>query len=154
MLQDFIHSRDYTGGILQRLDTDMHSAVTAMVRIVMLQRWQWQRWNISGYDTDVTATFTLVWQRWQLTLLWQWCAHRCHTNVNIAVTLMRTSLSQRCQCHRCCSAVSCHRCHTSVHSNVTALSLSSLLHRCQLHRWHTNVAAIAVTVLSLPLMLH
>ena len=28
----------YTGGILQRLDTDVHSAVTAMVRIVMLQR--------------------------------------------------------------------------------------------------------------------
>ena len=28
----------YTGGILQRLDTDEHSAVTAMVRIVMLQR--------------------------------------------------------------------------------------------------------------------
>ena len=60
-----------TGGIVQRLDTDLHSAVTAMVRIVMLQRWQWQRWDISGYDSDVTATFTLVWHRWQLTLLWQ-----------------------------------------------------------------------------------
>ena len=32
-----------------------HSAVTAMVQIVMLQRW-----DICGYDTDVTAMFTLV----------------------------------------------------------------------------------------------
>ena len=45
----------------QRCDNENeHSAVTAMVRIVMLQRWQWQRWDISGYDTDVTAMFTLV----------------------------------------------------------------------------------------------
>ena len=60
-----------TGEILQKLDTDVHSAVTAMVRIVMLQRWQWQRWDISGYDTVVTAMFTLVWQRCQLPLLSQ-----------------------------------------------------------------------------------
>ena len=61
-----------------------------MVRIVMLQRWQWQRWDISGYDSDVyisvtamgtdtavtavktdsavTAMCTLVWQRCQLPL--------------------------------------------------------------------------------------
>ena len=32
-----------------------HSAVTAMVRIVMLQRW-----DISGCDADVRAMFTLV----------------------------------------------------------------------------------------------
>ena len=76
----------YTGGILQRLDTDVHSAVTAkmstvlwqwkraqhcdsknehsavtaMVRIVILQHWQWQCWDISGYDANVTAMFTLV----------------------------------------------------------------------------------------------
>ena len=31
-----------------------------MVRIVMLQHWQWQRWDISGYDANVTAMFTLV----------------------------------------------------------------------------------------------
>ena len=78
-----------------------HSTVTAMVRIVMLQRWQWQRLDISGYDTDVYisvaamatdtaetavttdsavsavaadtavwAMFTLVWQLWQLIVLW------------------------------------------------------------------------------------
>ena len=134
----------------QRCDNENeHSAVTAMVRIVMLQRWQWQRWDISGYDTDVTAMFTLVWQRWQLTVLWQrwkltalwqrcvhWCdsaasCHYFHSDVHIAVTLMWTSLSQRCLCHRWHSAVSCHRCYTSVHSSVTALSLSPLLHRCQ-----------------------
>ena len=40
----------------QRCDSaNEHSAVTAMVRIVMLKRW-----DISGYDTDVTAMFTLV----------------------------------------------------------------------------------------------
>ena len=51
-------------------------------------------------DSAVTAMCTLLWQRCQLSLLSQWCAHRCHTNVNIAVTLMWTSLSQRCQCHQ------------------------------------------------------
>ena len=56
----------YTGGTLQQLDTDVHSAVTAMVRIVMSQRWQWQHWDISGYDTDVTAMFTLVTISWWL----------------------------------------------------------------------------------------
>ena len=81
----------YTGGILQRLDTDVHNAVTAktstalwqrrrarhcdsenehgavtaMVRIVMLQRWQWQRWDISGW-------------------------HRCDSDVYISVTAMAT----------------------------------------------------------------
>ena len=188
----------------QRCDSENeHSAVTAMVRILMLQRWQWQHWDVSGYDTDVTAMFTdgswhycdsgdnrqwcvsggswhrcvsdvyisvtamtadsavtavttdstvtavaadsavtamctLMWQRCQLPLLSQWCAHRSHTNVNIAVTalsvviavtLVCTVVLQRCHCHRCCTVVS-------------------------LHRWHTNVDAIAVTVLSLPLMLH
>ena len=72
---------EYTGGILQQLDTDVHSAVTVKTstalwqqwcEIVMLQRWQWQRWDISDYDMDVTAMFTSVWQQWQLTVLWQW----------------------------------------------------------------------------------
>ena len=162
----------------QRCDSENeHSAVTAMVRIVMLQRWQWHgNWHccdsgdnrqccvtVSGgswhrcdsdvyisvtavktdsavtavktgsavtavaADSAVTAMCTLVWQRYQLPLLSQWRAHRCHTNRNIVVT----ALWQRCQCHRCHSAVSCHHCHTSVHSSVTALSLSPLLHCCQ-----------------------
>ena len=89
-------------------------------------------------DSAVTAMCTLVWQRCQLPLISQWCAHRCHTNVNIAVsatavtallvftaiTLVCTVVLQRCYYHRCCTVVS-------------------------LHRWHTNVAAIAVTVLPL-----
>ena len=60
----------------------------------------------------------------------------CNTKVNIAVTalsatttttLVCTAMLQRCHCHRCCSVVS-------------------------LHRRHTNVAAIAATVLSGPLL--
>ena len=39
-------------------------------------------------DSAVTAMCTLVCQRCQLPLFTQWCAHRCRTNVNIAVTLM------------------------------------------------------------------
>ena len=46
-------------------------ATQVIIRIVMLQRWEWLRWDISGYYIDATAMFTLVWQRWQLTLLWQ-----------------------------------------------------------------------------------
>ena len=45
-------------------------------------------------------------------------------------TMMCTSLSHYCE-HRYHSAVTCYHYHTSVHSNVTALSLSSLLQRCQ-----------------------
>ena len=230
-IQVFRHTISYTGGILQRLDTDVHSAVSAKISTALWQRkraqrcdsdgansnvtalghqWLWHRCDSDVYisvtamatdtavtalatdsavsavaaDTAVWAMFTLVWQRWQLTVLWQrpwkltalsqrwqltamcslvwqrcqlpllsqWCAHRCHTNVNIAVswhrchsvvsatavtalsvvtavTLVCTVVLQRCHCHRCCTVVS-------------------------VHRWHTNVAAIAVTVLSLPLMLH
>ena len=93
----------------QRCDSENeHSAVTEMVRIVMLQRWQWPAlghqwlWHrcdsdvyisvtamatdtaavtavttdsavpAAAADTTVWAMFTLVWQRWQLTVLWQW----------------------------------------------------------------------------------
>ena len=172
----------YTGGILQRLDTDVHSVMTAKTSTALWQRkraqrcdsdgadsnytaltvtalghqWLWHRcisdsdgnWHccdsgdnrqccVSGgswhhcdsdvyisvtamtagsavtavktdsavtavaADSAVTVMCTLVWQHCQLPLLSQWCAHRCQTNVHIAVTLIRTSLSQRCQCHRC-----------------------------------------------------
>ena len=54
-----IHSRNPTAvrhRCAQRCDSENdHSAVTAMVRIVMLQCW-----DISGYGTDVTAMFILV----------------------------------------------------------------------------------------------
>ena len=105
--------------------------------------------SVVAADTAVTAMYTLMWQHCQLLLLSQWCAHRCHNNVHIAVTLVctviivtlmwtllsqqcqLTPLSQHCQCHRCHSTISCHCCHTSVHSSVTALPLSPLLHCCQ-----------------------
>ena len=55
----FVHRRNPTAvrrRCVQRCDSENeHNAVTAMVRIVMLQRW-----DISGFDTDVTAMFTLV----------------------------------------------------------------------------------------------
>ena len=125
------------------------TAVTAKFTLVW-QRWQltvlWQRWKLTALsqrwqltaESAVTAMCTLVWQCCQLPLLSQWCAHRCYINVNIAltalsvvtaVTLVCTVVLQRCHSHRCCTIVS-------------------------LHRWHTNVVSIAVTVLSLPLMLH
>ena len=112
-----------SGGSWHRCDSDVYISVTAMAADSVV--------TAVKTDSAVTAMCTLVWQRCQLPLLSQWCAHRCLTNVNIAVTIMWTSLSQRCQCHRCHSAVSCHRCRTSVHGSVTALSLSPLLHRCQ-----------------------
>ena len=107
------------------------------------------RCDSSGSDSAEITMCTLVWQRWRLTVLWQhyqfsllsqWCAHHCHTNMNIAVIelsaditvrgLQVPPLSQRCQ-SIAVTAISCHRYHTSMHSNVKALSLSSLLHRCQ-----------------------
>ena len=149
----------------QRCDSDgADGNVTALIVTALGHQWLWHRCDSDVYismtamatdtavtavttdsavsavaaDTAVTAMFALVWQRWQLLLLSQWCARRCHTNVTIAVTalsvvtdvtLVCTVVLQRCHCHRCCTVVS-------------------------LHRWYTNVAAIAVTVLSLPLMLH
>ena len=150
------------------------SNVTALTVTALGHQWLWHRCDSDVYisvrvmatdtavtavkiDSAVTAMCTLVWQCCQLPLLSKWCAHRCHANVNIAVTLMWTSLSQRC--------------HTYVHIAVTALSVFTTVtlvctvvlqrchcHRCctvvSLHRWHTDVAAIAVTILPLPLMLH
>ena len=107
-----------------RCDSDVYISVTAMVTdtavtVVTTDSAVWQRWQccdsgdnrqccVTAVKTDsavtavaadsaVTAMCTLVWQRCQLPLLSQWCAHRCHTNVHISVTLMWTSLSQRCQ---------------------------------------------------------
>ena len=115
-----------------------HSSVTAMVRIVMLQHWQWQRWDISDYDTDTTAMFTFVWKRWQLTLLWQ----RWQPTV-LCQRWQLTPLWQRClhfecdsddswQCcdssenwQRCQSGGSWQRCHSDVYISVTALSVAT-----------------------------
>ena len=58
----------------------------------------WQQW----YDSTEIVICTLVWQWWQLTVLWQccqlpllsqWCAHRCHTSVNIAVRVLSVDTS-------------------------------------------------------------
>ena len=126
----------------QRCDSEnKHTVVTAVV-VTVLRQWcthlVWQRWQL-----------TVLWQRCDLPLLLQWCAHRCYTNKNTAVTalpfvtavtalsvpplsvvidvtLVCTVMLQRWHCHRCCTVAS-------------------------LHRWHT-VAAIAVTVLSRPLL--
>ena len=120
-----------------------------------------------------------MYHRW--TSMSHLCEHRCHNAVSchyfhsdmrIAVILMWTSLSQRCQLpllsqwyhrctslshlceHRCRSAVSCHYFHSDMRIAVT-LMWTSLSQRCQLpllsqwyaHRCHTNVN-IAVTALS------
>ena len=109
----------------------------------------------SAFVVDVfcfVPALLLLRQRCQLPLLLHWCEYRCYPNVNIAVTALSvvtavTALSVP-------PAASCHRCHTSVHSNVTAVSLPSLLHRCQFtslthwcccHRCHSAVWTTAAT---------
>ena len=101
----------------QRSDSENeHSAVTVMVLIIMLQRWQWRCWDSSGNGSVEITMCTLVWQRWHLIVLWQrfqlpllsqWLAHHCYTNMDIAVTALSvvtavrvlsvSLLSQRCQ---------------------------------------------------------
>ena len=121
-----------SGGSWHRCDSVVYISVTAMTADSAVTAVKTDSAVTAvAADSAVTAMCKLVWQRSQLPLLLHWCTHRCHTNVHIAVTLIWTSLSQRCQCHRFHSAVSCHRCHTSVHSSVTALLLSPLLHHCQ-----------------------
>ena len=98
---------------------------TEKTSTALWQRKQAQRRDSSGSDSAETMMCTLV------------SCHYFHSDVHIAVTLVRTSLSQCCQLtalpvsplSQCCQ---CHCCHTSVHSNVTVLSLSSLLHRTSL----------------------
>ena len=60
------------------------TSVTLMVMTVLWQRWQqhqcvidvnWQRCNNGDNDNAVTLLCTLVWQRCQLTALWQRCSH-------------------------------------------------------------------------------
>ena len=126
------------------IQEESHSGQTPMCT-ALWQRKRAERSDGSGSDSAEITMCALVWQRWPLTvlrqrcqlpLLSQWCAHRCHTNVNIAVTalsvdtavtLVCTVMLQCCHCHRCCTVVI-------------------------LHHWHTNVAAIAVTVLFGPLL--
>ena len=126
--------------LYHRCDSNVYISVTVLATDTAV--------TATTTDSAVTAMFTLLWQWWQLTAVTAVkndsavtaatadsavaviCTLVC-TNVHIAVTLMWTLLSQRCQCNHRHSTVSCHRCHTSVHSSVTALSLSPLLHRCQ-----------------------
>ena len=73
----------YTGGILQRLDTDVHSAVTAKMSSVLWQRKRAQCCDGNGADSNVTAlTVTALGHQW----LW----HRCDSDVYISVTAMAT----------------------------------------------------------------
>ena len=111
------------------------------------QRKRAQRCDSSGSDSAEITICTLVWQWWQLTmlrqrcqlpLLSQWCAHRCHTNVNIAVTALSvvtavtlvctvyvTPLSQYCRYHRCYTTSNCHCCDISVDSGMTVVQTST-----------------------------
>ena len=108
------------------------------------QRKRAQRCDSSGSER-AEITIDTLWQRWQLTvlrprcqlpLLSQWCAHRCYTNVDIPVTPLSVATAVKLVCTAMLQCIHCHRCYTAV----------------SLHRWHTNVAAIAVTVLSRPLL--
>ena len=121
-----------------RCDSDVYISVTAMVTDTAVTAVTTDSAVPAvAADTAVTAMCTLVWQRCQLPLLSQWCAHCCHTNVHIAVTLMWTLLSVVTAVTLVCTVVlQCCRCHCY----CTVVSL---------HRWYT-VAAIAITVLSLP----
>ena len=127
-----------------------HSVVTAMVLIVILERWQWQHWDSSGSAGTEITMCTLV-------------RHCSDSTVSCNYTFLAICISLSYQCeHRCHSAVICHHYHTSVLSSVTASSLSSLLQRCQFtsliycccHRCHSTVRYTAVTVLSLPPISH
>ena len=123
--------------------------------------------------------YTALWQRWCCYSADKWLRwdssgsdSKCRDNdVPISVTAMITG-------HCCDSAVRCHYFHSDVHIAVIpmwkALSVSPLsvvtttslvctvmlenfhYRRCcsvvSLHRWHTNVATIAVTVLFGPLL--
>ena len=122
-----------------------------------------QRWDSSGSDTAEIACepahlyfpqFSRKWAGWQAS------ADNNDMHISVAVmetdsadtslsvattfTMMCTSLPHQCEhCGR--SAVNCHHYHTSVYSNVKTLQFTSLTK-------HTTVAAIAVTVLSGPLL--
>ena len=119
----------------------------------MLHRLQWHRWDGSGSDSAKITMCTLVWQRWQLTVLWQrcllwlvtllqWCAHRSDTNVNTAVTevsvvtaitaQLSTPLSQYCHNHRCHTNGICHCFDIGVDSSVTVVCKPQpMCHRCE-----------------------
>ena len=107
---------------------DVHSTATAKMSTELWQRKQAQLCDSSGSDSAEIMMCTLVWQRWQLTVLQQrcqlplhvlsqWCEHRSHTNVKIhftalsvdtSVTLVCTVMSQCCHCHHCCTVASLH----------------------------------------------
>ena len=73
----------YTGGILQRLDTDVHSVVTAKRSTALWQRKRAKRCDSDGADSNVTAlTVTALGHQW----LWHWC----DSDVYISVTAMAT----------------------------------------------------------------
>ena len=71
--------------ILQQLDTDVHSTVTAKTSTALWQRKRAQRCDSGGADSNVTAltvTVTVLWHQW----LW----HRCDSDVYISVTAVAT----------------------------------------------------------------
>ena len=71
----------YTGGILPRLDTDVHSAVTAKTSTALWQRKQAQRCDSENKDSAVAAKTSLS----------QHChLNCCHNAVHISVTAMAT----------------------------------------------------------------
>ena len=83
-------------------------------------KWPHRCDSSGSYSADITMR-TLVWQRWQLTvlrqrcqlpLLSQWYVHRCYTDMNIVVTalsvvtvftLVCTVILQPCYCNCCCT---------------------------------------------------
>ena len=73
----------YTGGILQRLDTDVHSAVTVKTSTALRQRKRIHRCDSGGADSNVTAlTVTALGRQW----LW----YRSDSDVYISVTALAT----------------------------------------------------------------
>ena len=109
-----------------------HSTVTAKVSTVLWHQWLWHQCDSDVYiSVTVMATDTAVTAVTTDSAVSVVAADTTVTALSVvtAVTLVCTVVLQCCHCHRCYTTVS-------------------------LHRWHTNVAAIAVTVLSLPLMLY
>ena len=79
------HSSCYTGGIPQRLDTDVHGAVTAKTSTALWQRKRAQRCDSSGSDSvELTMCSDGNWQCCDSAVI----CHYFHNDVHIAVTLI------------------------------------------------------------------
>ena len=118
-------------GILQRLGTDVHSAVTAKMSIALWQRKRARRCDSDGVDSNVTVlTVTALGHQW----LWHWCDSDVYISVtamatDTAVTAVTTDsavpvvLSDSWQC--CDVGGSWQRCDSDVYISVTALSVAT-----------------------------